>query len=76
VNLHFYVDWKLTRADLVFATRRNLEAASPWLLARWRRHVEHVLATDEWPTYRTLTQILARDPAFARMPRGEHDVFR
>jgi hypothetical protein len=74
--LHFYEDWKLSRADLAAATQRSVEAASPWLLQRWRRTVLEVIAGGTWPTYRSLRGLLARDPAFARLPEGEHDVFR
>ncbi len=74
--LHFYEDWKLTRADLAATTRRSAEAAAPWLLRRWLRNIEDVLRSDDWPTYKTLDPMLARDPAFARLPPGEHDVFR
>jgi hypothetical protein len=74
--LHFYESWGLTRTDLAAATRRCLEAASPWLLPRWQRRAERIVASKDWPTARTLSSVLARDPAFARLPPGEHDIFR
>lgn len=73
---HFYDRWGLGRAGLVTATRRNLQAAAPWLLGRWRRHVERVIETGRWPTFGTLGRRLAEDPAFARLPKGEQHVFR
>jgi hypothetical protein len=75
-SLHFYEGWGLTRADLIQTSLRSAEAAARWLLPRWRRRIIDVLASDVWPTSRTLPALLAEDPAFARMPRGEQDVFR
>jgi hypothetical protein len=77
--LHFFESWKLTHADLAAVTRRSAESAAPWLLRRWRSEVERTVRADGvsgWPTYKTLPQLLARDPAFARLPPGEHDVFK
>lgn len=75
--LHVYLGWGLTRADLAATTLRGAEAASPWLLRRWRRDAERVARSGSWPDPRQLEAHLRKDPAFARLPRGEHDdVFR
>lgn len=74
--LHFYEGWKLTREDLAGTTRRSAESAAPWLLGRWKKDIDRVLEKDTWPTFKTLPKLLARDPAFAKLPPGEHDVFR
>lgn len=75
-NLQYLQLWQSTRDDLVAATLRNTETAAPWLLRRWREDVERVARSSTWPDFHGLSKHLRRDPAFARLPEGEQDVFR
>jgi hypothetical protein len=66
---HMFEAWDFSRDDVLRLVERDLDLAKPWLLRRWQR------TPKKWPSYRELEEFFARDPAFARLPGGELDVF-
>jgi hypothetical protein len=75
VHAHIFEGRGVDRRGLVALTLENLALLSPWLLRRWVRRAKEALA-GPWPTHESFDGWMREDPAFRRLPEGEHEHFR